>query len=82
MWSTRSTLCPMVTGPKKTTPTPVDESLVQEWERRFAELPPDQQAIVDAAAAADEEYGDDFERERADLDAGQHPTQKDIGAAE
>jgi hypothetical protein len=39
-------------------------------------LTPAELAELDALAAADRAYGDDVVRERADIDAGRHPTQR------
>ena len=39
---------------------------VYAWDRWFASLPPETQAIIDDAARRDREYGEDFAREAAD----------------
>ncbi len=44
-----------------------DEALVEEWERRFEALSPDERALIEAAAERDRRYGDNWERELADL---------------
>ncbi len=53
----------------------VDEVLVEEWERRFEALSPEERALIEAAAGRDRKYGEDSERELAELQRVKPPLQ-------